>query len=100
MMFRTSSTAVSPSASMPSSFGICLMEMSSARPKTKPRSTDSEKNWAMRPSFSTPAPMEISPARMASAAVRAMYSALPSVASSEIVAADMMAMAEDTATTS
>ncbi len=37
---------------------------------------------------------------MASAAVRAMYSALPSVASSEIVAADMMAMAEDTATTS
>ena len=34
---RTSCSAVSPCASMPSSLGICLMEMSSARPNTKPR---------------------------------------------------------------
>ena len=77
-MSRSSSTADSPSASMPSSLGICLMEMSSASPKTKPSSTDSEKNWAMRPSFSTPAAMETRPARMARAAVRATNSALPS----------------------
>ena len=70
-MSRSSSTADSPWASIPSSLGICLMEMSSARPKTKPSRTDSEKNCAMRPSFRMPAPMETRPARIARAAVRA-----------------------------
>ncbi len=70
-MSRISWNAVSPSASMPSSFGICLMEMSSARPNTKPSSTDSEKNWATRPSFRMPAMIETSPARIARAAVSA-----------------------------
>ena len=76
------------------------MVISSASPKTKPSSTDSEKNWAMRPSLRTPAAIETRPARIARAAVRATYSALPATASSEMVAADMMAMADDTATTS
>ena len=74
--------------------------MSSASPKTKPRRTDSEKNWATRPSLRTPAAIETRPARIARAAVRAMYSALPAAAISETVAADMIATAEDTATTS
>ena len=76
------------------------MVISSASPKTKPISTDSEKNCAMRPSFRTPAAIETRPARIARAAVRAAYSALPATASSEMVAADMIAMADDTATTS
>ena len=76
------------------------MVISSASPKTKPSSTDSEKNWAMRPSLRTPNAIEIRPARIARAAVRATYSALPATAISEMVAADMIATAEDTATTS
>ena len=76
------------------------MEMSSASPNTNPMSTDSEKNWATRPSLSTPAAIETRPARIASAAVSAAYSALPATASSEIVAADMIAIADETATTS
>ena len=54
----------------------------------------------MRPSFRTPAAMEMRPARMARAAVRATNSALPCTAISPMVAADMMAMADETATTS
>ena len=99
-MSRTSSTALSPCASMPSSFGICLIVISSASPKTKPSSTDSEKNWAMRPSLRNPAAIETSPARMARAAVSAAYSTLPAGARPEMVAADMIAIADDTATTS
>ncbi len=99
-MSRTSSSALSPWASMPRSLGICLMEISSASPKTKPSSTDSEKNCAMRPSLRTPATIETRPARIARAAVRAAYSTLPAGARPEMVAADMIAIADDTATTS
>ena len=100
MIARTRSTALSPCASIPRSFGICLIEISSASPKTNPISTDSEKNCAMRPSFSAPAAIDTRPARIARAAVRAAYSTLPAAASPEMVAADMIAMADDTATTS
>ena len=54
----------------------------------------------MRPSLRNPAAIETRPARIARAAVRAAYSTLPAGASPEIVAADMMAMADETATTS
>ena len=77
MMARTRSSALSPLASIPSSLGICLIEISSASPNTKPISTDSEKNCAMRPSLRTPAAIETRPARIARAAVRAAYSAAP-----------------------
>ena len=76
------------------------MVISSARPKTKPRSTDSEKNWAIRPSLRRPAAIDTNPASSASAAVSARNSGDPPGAISEIVAPDMMAIADDTATTS
>jgi hypothetical protein len=99
-MACSSSKAVSPWASMPRSLGTCLIEISRASPNTKPSRTDSEKNCATRPSFRAPAAIETMPARMARAAVSAMNSGLPSTASCETVAADMIAIAEDTATTS
>ena len=97
---RTTASAVSPWASTPRILGICLTVISSASPNTNPSSTDSEKNCATRPSLRTPAVIETRPARIASAAVRAMYSVLPAAAISEMVAADMIATAEETATTS
>ena len=43
----------------------CLIEITSARPNTKPVSTDSEKNWAIRPSLSRPHRTATTPANIA-----------------------------------
>ena len=65
----------------------------------KPTITDSEKNCATRPSFSSPASMEISPASTARAAVITMNSDVLGWASRLTVANDIVATAEETATT-
>ncbi len=78
--------------SNPNSWGTCLMMIVNTNPVTKPARTDSEKKEAMRPSLKRPA-------RMASPAVKAAYSGEPAAASGPTVAADMVAIAAETATT-
>jgi hypothetical protein len=99
-MFHTPVKKPETSTWIPRSLGICFSVMISASANTKPSRTDVEKNWAMRPSRSSPASTEISPANSASAAVSATYLAVPGWARDVIVAADVMATADDTATTS
>ncbi len=72
----------------------------SARPVMKPASTDSEKKFETRPSLNKPAMIDIRPAVMASAAVSAKKRAVSGAASSETVANDMAAIADETATMS
>lgn len=86
--------------SIPSIFGTCFTLMTSASPNTNPSSTDDENSRAIRPSRSSPATHETSPASRARAAVSVTYSAVPCGASSLIVAAEVIATADDTATTS
>ncbi len=76
------------------------MAMMSARPKTKPVRTEAEKNCAIRPSRSTPASSEMSPAIKARVAVRTTKRGEPACASAPTVAADSTATAADTATMS
>jgi hypothetical protein len=84
---------------MPSSFGICFIVMIRARPNTNPVSTEGENNRATPPRRNSPATSEMSPARMASAAVSSAYFVVPVAASWLIVAAEVIATADDTATT-
>ena len=85
---------------MPKILGNCFTMMITASPVMKPTITDSEKNCATRPNLSTPARTEISPTSTARAAVNTMNSDVLGAASSLTVANDIVAMADDTATTS